>query len=59
MNKYHISYTVTVEAENYEEAYQLGDDIIDFVVEAAPEELGIEDIHSWAYEADMDNEEEN
>ena len=58
MNKYHISYTITVSADNYEEAHELADNIVDFIVEGADEELGIEDVSHWNVECDEDNEEE-
>ena len=58
MNKYHISYTITVSAENFEEAHDLAGQIEDFIVNAADEELGIEDVTMWNVECDEDNEEE-
>lgn len=58
MNKYHISYTITVEAETYSEAYELADDIYHFIEDAAPEELSIVCIDQWGFECDMDNEDE-
>lgn len=56
MNKFHISYIITVDAETYEEARQFAKDIQDFIVEGAPEEYGISDIGYWDIEGDDDNE---
>lgn len=58
MNKYHISYTITVAAENYNEAQIIASDIEDFIVEGADEEFGIENVNYWNVECDEDNEED-
>jgi hypothetical protein len=56
MNQYHISLTVTVACDTFEEAYEQAGKVVFLIENIDNEDVDIQDVHHWDVEGDQDNE---